>query len=31
VYVKGKGLKQGDIVNVKITKSDEYDVFGVAV
>lgn len=28
VYVTGKGLKQGDIVNVKITKSDEYDLFG---
>ena len=31
VYVTGKGLKQGDIVNVKITKSDEYDLFGKAV
>jgi ribosomal protein S12 methylthiotransferase len=31
VYVTGrKGLKQGDIVNVKITKSDEYDLFGTA-
>jgi ribosomal protein S12 methylthiotransferase len=31
VYVTGKGLKQGDIVNVKITKSNEYDLFGKAV
>ncbi len=30
VHVTGKGLKQGDIVNVKITKSDEYDLFGKA-
>ncbi len=28
VYVTGKGLKQGDIVNVKITGADEYDLFG---
>ncbi len=28
VRVKGKGLKQGDIAQVKITKSDEYDLFG---
>lgn len=28
VHVKGKNLKQGDIVQVKITKSDEYDLFG---
>jgi len=31
VHVTGKGLKQGDIVNVKITKSDEYDLFGKVV
>ncbi|MBI3442063.1 MAG: 30S ribosomal protein S12 methylthiotransferase RimO [Proteobacteria bacterium] len=31
VHVTGKGLKQGDIVNVKITQSDEYDLFGKAV
>jgi ribosomal protein S12 methylthiotransferase len=31
VHVTGKGLKQGDIVQVKITKSDEYDLFGKAV
>ena len=31
VRITGKGLKQGDIVNVKITKSDEYDLFGKAV
>jgi len=30
VCVTGKNLKQGDIVNVKITKSDEYDLFGTA-
>jgi ribosomal protein S12 methylthiotransferase len=30
VIVKGKGLKQGDIVNVTITKADEYDLFGTA-
>ena len=30
VYITGKGLKQGDIVPVKITKSDEYDLFGKA-
>jgi ribosomal protein S12 methylthiotransferase len=28
VHVTGKNLKQGDIVSVKITKSDEYDLFG---
>ena len=28
VHVKGKDLKQGDIVSVKITDSDEYDLFG---
>ncbi|MFH1158802.1 MAG: 30S ribosomal protein S12 methylthiotransferase RimO [Pseudomonadota bacterium] len=28
VHVTGKGLKQGDIVNVRITGSDEYDLFG---
>jgi ribosomal protein S12 methylthiotransferase len=28
VHVTGKNLKQGDIVNVKITQSDEYDLFG---
>jgi ribosomal protein S12 methylthiotransferase len=28
VHVTGKGLKPGDIVQVKITKSDEYDLFG---
>jgi ribosomal protein S12 methylthiotransferase len=31
VYVTGKDLKQGDIVNVKIEKSDEYDLFGTAI
>lgn len=31
VHVTGKDLKQGDIINVKITKSDEYDLFGKAV
>ena len=31
VRITGKNLKQGDIVNVKITKSDEYDLFGKAV
>ena len=31
VHVTGKNLKQGDIVQVKITKSDEYDLFGKAV
>ncbi len=31
VHVKGKGLKQGDIVSVKVTKSDEYDLFGTTV
>lgn len=31
VHVTGKGLKQGDIVQVKISKSDEYDLFGKAV
>ncbi len=31
VHVTGKNLKQGDIVNVKISKSDEYDLFGKAV
>jgi ribosomal protein S12 methylthiotransferase len=31
VHVTGKGLKQGDIVMVKITKSDEYDLWGKAV
>ena len=31
VHVTGKDLKQGDIINVKITRSDEYDLFGVAV
>ena len=31
VRFTGKGLKQGDIVQVKITKSDEYDLFGKAV
>ncbi|MBU6475411.1 MAG: 30S ribosomal protein S12 methylthiotransferase RimO [Alphaproteobacteria bacterium] len=30
VYVTGSGLKQGDIVNVKITSADEYDLFGEA-
>ncbi len=28
VYVTGSGLKQGDIVNVKITDADEYDLTG---
>lgn len=28
VHIDGSGLKQGDIVNVKITASDEYDLFG---
>ena len=28
VHVTGKNLKQGDIVSVKITRSDEYDLFG---
>jgi len=28
VHITGKNLKQGDIVNVKITGSDEYDLFG---
>lgn len=31
VHVTGKDLKQGDIIDVKITKSDEYDLFGKAV
>lgn len=31
VHVKGKDLKQGDIVQVKITKSDEYDLFGKTI
>ena len=31
VHIEGTGLKQGDIVNVKITASDEYDLFGKAV
>jgi len=31
VRLTGKGFKQGDIVQVKITKSDEYDLFGKAV
>jgi ribosomal protein S12 methylthiotransferase len=31
VHVTGKNLKQGDIVQVKITSSDEYDLFGKAV
>jgi ribosomal protein S12 methylthiotransferase len=31
VHVTGKNLKQGDIVKVKITRSDEYDLFGKAV
>ncbi len=31
VHVTGKDLKQGDIINVKISKSDEYDLFGKAV
>ncbi|MDD9900939.1 MAG: 30S ribosomal protein S12 methylthiotransferase RimO [Alphaproteobacteria bacterium] len=31
VYVTGEGLKQGDIANVKITSSDEYDLFGNTV
>ncbi len=30
VYVTGKNLNQGDIVQVKISKSDEYDLFGKA-
>ncbi len=30
VYVTGSGLKQGDIVQVKITQADEYDLFGEA-
>ena len=28
VHIIGKNLKQGNIVDVKITKSDEYDLFG---
>ncbi len=28
VHITGKNLKQGDIVDVKITKSNEYDLFG---
>lgn len=31
VHVTGKNLKQGDIVKVKITQSDEYDLFGIAL
>ncbi|MCE9506854.1 MAG: 30S ribosomal protein S12 methylthiotransferase RimO [Alphaproteobacteria bacterium] len=31
VHVTGKNLKQGDIVQVKITQSDEYDLFGKVV
>ena len=31
VRVTGKGLKQGDIVSVKITDADEYDLRGKAV
>jgi ribosomal protein S12 methylthiotransferase len=31
VHVTGKNLKQGDIVKVKITQSDEYDLFGKVV
>jgi len=30
VHVTGKDLKQGDIVNVRIIRSDEYDLFGKA-
>lgn len=31
VHVSGGNLKQGDIVQVKITKADEYDLFGKAL
>jgi ribosomal protein S12 methylthiotransferase len=31
VRLTGKGLKQGDITQVKITKSDEYDLFGKVI
>lgn len=30
VHVQGENLKQGDIIQVKITDSDEYDLFGTA-